>query len=89
MALSKTIELNSGITCENAYIKIVGLGGNKEVCSLSIGIFKDKTYADGNNYIQILNKEFIPSVADDAFNFIKQGYEYLKTTNEYNGATDC
>lgn len=69
---------------ENAYIRIDNLGGNKNKITLDIGIYTQK---DG---IKIMsdNQEFMPSVFDISTNFIKQGYEYLKTIDKYKNAVD-
>lgn len=68
----------------NAYIKIDFLNGSKEKIILEIGIYSKK---DG---IKILSDEqtFNPSVLENSSNFIKQGYEYLKTLDKYKDSVD-
>jgi len=69
----------------NAYIKILTLQGSKENINIYVGVFsEDKTRCiTANNY------SFVPSVVDDSDNFIKQGYEYLKTLPEFEDTKDC
>jgi len=88
MALQKTIEFGNGLTCPNAYIKVFTVGGGKEKVTIEIGISKDKAFSDAQNYIEKRYAEFIPSVIETSPNFIKQGYEYLKTMADYTGAID-
>jgi len=75
---------NKEITLPKAYIKIDGLNGTKELINLSIGIYTSK---DGNKIVSY-NQAFKPDITDAAKNFIKQGYEYLKTLDEYKDAMD-
>ena len=74
---------NSEYTLQNAYIKIVSLSGSKTKIKLNIGIFdtKDGTLIVADTF------EFVPDVSTSSTNFIKQGYEQLKT-NKYIGAID-
>ena len=88
MALSKNINLDNGIILNNAYIKIDGIGGNKDNCSICVGIAVNKDLANTNNYVNRKYYNFIPSVDNAASNFIKQGYEYLKALDEYKDAAD-
>ena len=86
MALSKNTIKNiygKDITFENAYIKITNISGNKELVILTVSIYSDNTQ---NNLIEIKEYNFIPNVENSAPNFIKQGYEYLKTLDEYKEA---
>lgn len=87
MALSKTISKNiygKTIDFENTYIKIGQLTGSKEQLE-----FETLTFAeDMTNLISIQTHVFKPSVLENSENFIKQGYEYLKTLDEYKDALD-
>jgi len=88
MALAKQITVadnfNIDVTFDNAYIKIVNVKGNKEEVFISVN-----TYSENNG---ILVKEetysFVPSLSDGSDNFIKQGYEHLKTLDKFANATD-
>lgn len=70
---------------KDAYYKIDNIEGGKEKLTIFVNI-----YIDNSKEIFLGSKSytFIPSVEDNALNFIKQGYEYLKTLEEYKNAID-
>lgn len=68
----------------NAYHKIISQEGDKNQLKIQVGIFAAKD----ERLIKSTVHTFTPSVADEASNFIKQGYEYLKTLSEYADAVD-
>lgn len=73
------------ITHNNSYIKIKQIEGSKENICLLV------TMEDLDTK-EIFSKEkyyFKPSVNENSENFIKQGYEYLKTLDEFKEAEDC
>ena len=87
MALIKQIKTNHGLILENAYIKITKQTGNKDNINIIVSIFKDKQSSDENKEsITQYVYNFTPNLEE---NFIKQGYEYLKTLNEFKNAVDC
>jgi len=88
MALQKNIVFTNGLVCDNAYIKILSVGGGKENAVIELAVFKDKSYSDNNNFIEKEYFNFVPSVAENAPNFIKQAYEYLKSLPEFVGVVD-
>lgn len=89
MALQKRIETASGITLPVAYIKIENTTGNAETQSITVCVYADEAARTGGKEpVDQKYYSFECSVADDAPNFIKQGYEYLKTLPEYEQATD-
>ncbi|PAD19119.1 hypothetical protein [Shouchella clausii] len=47
-----------------------------------------KAKNDGTSFLKQSNYVFIPDLEDGAPNFIKQGYDYLKTLDEYKDAID-
>jgi hypothetical protein len=72
-------------TVKNAYIKINKVIGDKENVVINVlGYKEDKT-----NVVSSNEYSFVPSVAEGAVEWIKQGYEYLKTLDEFKGAIDC
>lgn len=73
---------------ENAYFVITEIKGNKGSIKLAVSVFKNsqKNYDD---FLGVEEYTFKPSVSVDSPNFIKQGYEYLKTLPAYTGAVDC
>ncbi len=89
MALQKTLEFTDGLTCVNAYIKVLTVGGGKESATIEMSVAKNKNYSDDYNFIEKRYVEFIPSVDETAPNFIKQAYEYLKTMPTYADAIDA
>lgn len=89
MALQKDIKLKNGLNIDEAYIRIDTVSGYKG--SLDIGVnsyVSQRIFVDGQEYLEQKIYNFEPSVDDNADNFIKQGYEYLKKLPEYEGAID-
>ncbi|MEY8763327.1 MULTISPECIES: hypothetical protein [Clostridium] len=70
---------------DNCYIKIDDYKGDKTSINVTVGIYKDKTLTQKYNQKQYT---FTPDISDLSKNFIKQGYEYLKTLDEYKDAVD-
>lgn len=88
MALQKSIDTTSGLTLESAYIKIETTSGNAEMQNLNVCIYADHSArTDGKDPVEQRYYTFPCSVADDSPNFIKQGYEWLKS-QEFADATD-
>jgi hypothetical protein len=87
MAISKTLKIktNVGIDVEiqNAYIKIASVFGNKSEMTAELHISK----AQGEEPVQ--RRTYAYPFELDGANLIKQGYIYLKTLPEFEGATDC
>lgn len=79
MALKKSMETTSGISLPDAYIKI-----ENTVCIYANegARINEKSPVDQKYY------SFPCSVEDDAPNFIKQGYEYLKSLDVFSEAAD-
>lgn len=89
MAISKNIILNNGLVIENAYIRIDTVSGYKGGLDISVNSYiSQKAFINGQGYLEQKFYKFIPDVEDTASNFIKQGYEYLKTLEEYKDAVD-
>jgi hypothetical protein len=89
MALQKTITLTNGLTATNAYVRIDTISGYKGELNISVNSYASQdAFVGGKGYLEQKLYNFIPSVADGSTNFIKQGYEYLKTLDEYKDATD-
>lgn len=77
--------VNKTITVENIYAKITKIEGNNESVKITMSFFNKK---DGDIIDSSIAYTFVPNVSDGATNFIKQGYEYLKTLSEYSEAID-
>lgn len=89
MALSKRIELGSGIILENGYIRVQGINGNKNILAINLEIFASKELCeDGKEPISHMVFTFVPSESENALRWDKQAYEYLKTLPEFDGAID-
>lgn len=89
MALSKNIVLNNGLTVQNAYIRIDTVNGYKGRLDISVNSYvSQQDFQNGSGYLEQNMYNFVPSVEDNSPNFIRQGYEYLKTLPGYQGATD-
>ena len=66
----------------SAYIKVVGLNGDKNQVIANV-------YFAGETQQLYKQYEVPMSVETGSANFIAQVYEYLKTLPEFAGATDC
>jgi hypothetical protein len=88
MALQIKTSFN-GIVVNGAYARIDSISGFKGGIDFSLNFYVSQSeFTDGNGYFKQKMHHFVPSVEDDAPNFIKQGYEYLKTLNEFENAID-
>jgi coenzyme F420-reducing hydrogenase gamma subunit len=89
MGLQKTIVLNSGITVENAYIRIDTINGFKKEITISVNkyISRDAFYSGCPYLEQTEFYKFTPNTLIDAKEIFTQGYDYLKSTN-YSQAID-
>ncbi len=85
MALfKKNIELVNNfqeVTVLDATIKIDSIIGNKNKIDFRALFLKQDTLLETKSYT------FLPTLEGD--NFIKQGYEYLKTLEEFKDSEDC
>lgn len=90
MALSKNMKLNNGLEICDAYIRIDTISGYKGGLDISVNSYVTQdAFNNGMEYLEQKIYHFVPSVEDNSANFIKQGYEYLKTLPEYISAIDC
>ncbi|OMD19214.1 hypothetical protein BJP48_11950 [Paenibacillus odorifer] len=89
MALTKSVELDSGVVVDNAYIRIQGLNGNKDIVSIHVEVFATQELCEqGKIPVSYMSFTFKPSDEENALRWDKQAYEYLKTLSEFEGATD-
>jgi hypothetical protein len=79
---SGSVSIGKQKSAVNAYCKITRIEGNKEGGQVTV-----ECTADKYRLIKQCGVEF--SVAENAPNFIKQAYEYIKTLPEWKDATDC
>lgn len=88
MALQKAytkLVFGKTLTFDQAYSAITTVQGDKNSLNIVVVVYDTRAKA---NIIDQLYYSFRPSVAEDAKNFYKQGYEYLKTLDEFKDATD-
>ena len=79
---SETLSQKETIT--GAYIVVSSVIVSKPLATITVQ-FKSN---DKSSVVLTKQYQFIPDVTDSATNVIKQGYEYLKTLDEFKGATD-
>ncbi|QWU17399.1 hypothetical protein SAMN04487895_104215 [Paenibacillus sophorae] len=90
MALQMTVTTAHGITLDAAYLRIDEQSGDKGNVNLRVHTYTTlENCQAGCPWIEEKIYNFVPSVADDAPNFIKQGYQYLKTLPEHSQAVDA
>jgi hypothetical protein len=89
MAFQMDVQSDMGVSFPNTYCYIHKIGGSKELLYLQVNWYVDKE-ARINNLKPIESKgyNFVPEVGEESFNFIKQGYLYLKTLEEFSEAID-
>lgn len=66
----------------SAYCKIIYVAGDKQMLQINV-----ESVAEEFKKSEVFF--FKPSVDDNAPNFVKQAYKYLKTLPEWKDATDC
>lgn len=89
MALKKTIEMKNGLIVSDAYIRIDSISGFKGGLDISVNSYVSKeAFEIFQGYLEQNTHHFVPSVEDGSLNFIKQGYDHLKTLPEYADAID-
>ena len=104
MALQKTITLDSGVTIEDAYIKLCEVNyfnkvGEPNIVRLHVTIFKDRAYREANKpevtkmYYTITGDDYInffslSILSQESKNIINQGYEFLKSLVFFADAID-
>ncbi|MEK4882564.1 hypothetical protein [Paenibacillus sp. FSL R5-0908] len=72
---------------EQAYIRVQGINGNKNMVSVSLEVFVNKELClDGKPPISYFNYIFEPIEDENSPRWDKQAYEYLKTLSEFEGA---
>jgi len=89
MALTKDLtETKAGYTgtlvASDVYFKVTLVHGTKEEMAYEV----TGTNEDGETMF-VKTFSFVPSVSDDADNFIKQAYEHAKTLADFTGAVDA
>lgn len=89
MGLIKQVEMDTGLVLPNAYYRISTVGGCKSNQILTLCLFSSQTaYKDGKACMEQKYYDFTPDVSDGSSNFIKQGYEYIKSLPEFVDSLD-
>ncbi|MEK4721526.1 hypothetical protein NST66_29010 [Priestia sp. FSL W8-0524] len=89
MALNKSILLESGLEVTDAYHRIETYNGDKKELKFTLVSYLDKTAAtEGKAALREETFSCPPNLADYSYNFIKQGYQYLKTLDQFKDAID-
>jgi hypothetical protein len=89
MAFEMDVESDMGLSFPNTYCYIHKIGGSKELLYIQVNWYVDQTARFSNmKPIESKGYSFVPDVNEDALNFIKQGYLYLKTLEEFSNTID-
>jgi hypothetical protein len=89
LALIMAVSTNYGIDIPESYVRIDEQSGGKELISLRVRwYFSQDKCEEGCLWLQEEIFTFEPSVIEGADNFIKQGYEHLKTLPDFSIAVD-
>ena len=84
------VTLPSGLIKDNAYARIDGINGTKDQLSLTLNYYiNQEGFSEGKAVLKQEQYDFEPSVEEGSDNFIKQGYEYLKTLPSFSEAIDA
>jgi hypothetical protein len=89
MALLKNYyDANLEVEVEGCYWKITKIEGNKLLINFLVGVYRTKEKADANfPPINEIVFQFTPDLSSSD-NFLTQGYNYLKTLDEFKDAVD-
>lgn len=88
MGLKRNLDIfkyGKTLNFSDAYTKIINVSGDKKYLTIQTATFDDLRLENTLIYEEHI---FVPSVSENSNNFIKQGYEYLKTLPEYANAID-
>jgi len=86
MALSKNYTSAMGIDLQNSYWRIDNIVGDKSSLTLYVNVYADATAAaSGKRVVEAREYVFIPRGKD---RWDKQGYEHLKSLDEFSDAGD-
>lgn len=82
-------QLANGLISDEVYMKINNISGNTKNLTIDLKIYISKEASDnGLPFIDAKIFNFVPSLEDGSENFIKQGYNYLKTLPEFGEVVD-
>lgn len=90
MALSMPVlELENGLTVTNSYVLIYSFSGNNTQMNIELRFYMNKEASrEGKTPLKIKGYTLTINRTEDAKNYHKQAYEYLKTLAEFSNAVD-
>lgn len=88
MAIIKTIQTPSGITVQDAYVRIEAIDGNKSEIGVTISAYVSQEDSLEKPPFQSERYTFVPDQSEDSERWDKQAYLYLKTLPKFEFATD-
>lgn len=90
MAIVKTVTLESGLVVEQAYIRVQGINGNKNLAAICLEVFASQVLCEqGKPPVSFFNYTFEPLDGENTLRWDKQAYEYVKTLPEFENAVDA
>lgn len=89
MAVQVDIQTPHGLTVQQAYVKVNSVGGSKQNAVIELFYYvNQEASVNGLEPLMRTYHEFVPSVDNNADNFIKQAYTFVKTLPEFEAAID-
>ncbi|NOU63184.1 hypothetical protein GC096_03875 [Paenibacillus sp. LMG 31461] len=90
MAILRAVETESGVMVENAYARIDTISGSKNQIAITLNYYLSQShYTDGKSYVHQEVYSYEPEVEGESDNFIKQGYEHIKSLSGFSKAIDA
>lgn len=80
----ETVTKKDDYLANNMYVRIDRVSGTKNEQELTVVFKKDRE----SEPLMVKTYTFTPSLDDNAGNLFKQGYDYLKSLPEFDGALD-
>lgn len=89
MGLRKNHKTSSGLNINNAYYRVTSLESDHKVTRFFLAVYVSRDeFLMGRGALELENHLFNPDVSDDAPNFFRQAYAYLKSIDNYEDAVD-
>lgn len=86
MALTKEIEFQNGILCENAYVKIERIEAYKDFVYIWVSVYaNEESRNNGKSPIKTYSKK----ISSNNESFIPIAYDLLKTSEDFVDAKNC
>ncbi|SLL33511.1 Uncharacterised protein [Mycobacteroides abscessus subsp. abscessus] len=89
MGFLKSISLESGLTLESAYHRIDTTFSSDGLCTATLNVYVSRQhFLDGNAFLDQKNTTYPIQYGQNVGSDKDQGYDYLKSTDEYKDAID-